>query len=151
MKPGQRAAVSNKKSPPTTPAKPEPAVPRHMPDAKECALLLLRLIQAKEEDSGKLLSRFRVAEISLRRMWGRHRITPDFVDDVNEWLQRAGRVLFYAGNSYGVILVSAVESWSRLASKWIAPEVEQALAGTCDFTALEGLLNVREDVGEDDS
>src|SRR5512136_1173424 len=102
MKPGQRTTVSNKRASSTATAQPERVVPRHMPDAKECALLLLRLIQAKEEDSGKPLSRFRVAEISLKRIWGRHRITPDFVDDVNGWLQRAGRVLFYAGNSYGV-------------------------------------------------
>jgi hypothetical protein len=151
MKPGQPATVRDKKSRPTTPAKHEPAVPRHTPTARECALLLLRLIQAKEEDSGKALSRFRVAEISLKRIWGRHRITPDFVDDVNGWLLYAGRVVFYAGGSYGVILVSAVESWSRLASKRIAPEIEQALAGTCDFTTLEGLLVVKEEVGEDDS
>ncbi len=123
----------------------------YMPDARECALLLLRLIQAKEEDSGKPLSRFRVAEVSLRRAWGRHRITPEFVDDVNEWLLRAGRVLFYAGNSYGVISSRAVESWSRLSSKWIEREAEQALAGVCDFAAFEGLLKVREGVGEDDS
>jgi hypothetical protein len=122
-----------------------------MPDARECALLLLRLIQAKESDSGKPLSRFRIAEISLRRMWGRHRITPEFIGDVNEWLLRAGRVLFFAGSSYGVILVSAVESWSRLTSKWIAPETEKALAGACDFSALEELLNASSGAAEDDA
>jgi hypothetical protein len=36
-----------------------------MPDAKECALLLLLLIQARENESGKPLSRSMVGEISL--------------------------------------------------------------------------------------
>jgi hypothetical protein len=123
-----------------------PAKPRYMPDARECALLLLRLIQAKETESGKALSRFRVAEITLRRIWGRHRITPDFIGDVNEWLLRAGRTLFFAGNSYGVILTSAVESWARLSSKWIAPEVDDVMAGFYDFAGLEQLLGA-DDVG----
>jgi len=113
---------------------------RHMLDSKECALLLLRLIQNKEEESARPLSRFRVAEITLKRMWGRHRFTPAFIMDVNEWLLRAGRTLFYAGGSYGVILVSAVESWSRLTSKRIAPEIEKALGGTYEFLVLEELL-----------
>jgi hypothetical protein len=123
---------------------------RHMLDAKECALLLLRLIDAKETESGRTLSRFRVAEISLRRIWGRQRITPEFVGDVNEWLARAGRTLFFAGNSYAVILTSAVDSWSRLSSKWIAREIEEALAGAYDFAALEHLLTTKEEGVDED-
>ena len=127
------------------------AVPaRYMPDARECALLLLRLLQSKEAESGRALSRFRVAEISLRRIWGRHRITPEFVDDVNEWLLRAGRTLFFAGNSYGVITTNAVENWSRLSSKRIAQEIEQALAGAYDFAALEQLLTTKEEGVDED-
>ena len=127
------------------------AVPaRYMPDAKECALLLLRLIKSKETESGKALSRFRVAEITLRRIWGRQRITPEFVGDVNEWLARAGRTLFFAGNSYAVILTSAVDSWSRLSSKRIAREIEQALAGAYDFAALEQLLTTKEESVDED-
>jgi hypothetical protein len=144
------APAPTKKSPVANNGGSRPAAPRYMPDAKECALLLLRLIQAKEEDSGRPLSRFRVAEISLTRMWGRHRITPEFIEDVNEWLLRAGRVLFYAGSSYGVILVSAVESWSRLSSKRIALETDRALAGDYDFSALEELLNAGSGDTEDE-
>jgi hypothetical protein len=144
-------STASRKSSVTSGEKPRSATPSHMPDAKECALLLLRLIQAKESDSGKPLSRFRIAEISLRRMWGRHRITPEFIGDVNEWLLRAGRVLFFAGSSYGVILVSAVESWSRLASKWVSEETEAALSGTYDFSTLEELLNASSGASEDDA
>src|SRR5271154_600529 len=66
-----------------------------MPAARECALLLLLLIKRREDEIGKTVSRFRVAELTLRRIWGRRRITPEFVEDVNDWLARAGRVLFF--------------------------------------------------------
>jgi hypothetical protein len=123
---------------------------KYMLDAKGSALLLLRLIESKETESGRTLSRFRVAEISLRRIWGRQRITPEFVGDVNEWLARAGRTLFFAGNSYAVILTSAVDSWSRLSSKRIAREIEEALAGAYDFAALEQLLTTKEEGVDED-
>jgi len=121
-----------------------------MLDAKESALLLLRLIESKETESGRALSRFRVAEISLRRIWGRQRITPEYVGDVNEWLARAGRTLFFAGNSYGVIMTSAVESWSRLSSKRIAQEIKEVLAGAYDFATLEQLLITKDEGFEED-
>jgi hypothetical protein len=141
--------VAMKNLKPAAEVKPRPVAARYMPNPKECALLLLRLIQTKEEESGRPLSRFRVAEITLKRMWGRHRLTPEFITDVNEWLLRAGRTLFYAGGSYGVILVSAVESWSRLTSKRIAPEIEKALGGTYEFLALEELLSEATDDSEE--
>jgi hypothetical protein len=112
-----------------------------MPNAKECALLLLLLIKEKEREIGKPLSRFRVAELTLRRIWGRRRITPELVEDVNEWLDRADRVLFFAGNSYGVIRTSAVESWVRISSKRIQAQTEAVLAGAFDFSPLERLLS----------
>jgi hypothetical protein len=112
-----------------------------MPSPRECALLLLLLIKGKEDETGKPLSRFRVAELTLRRIWGRRRITPELVEDVNEWLDRADRVLFFAGSSYGVILTSAVESWSRISSKRIQAEIDAVLAGTFDFSALERLVS----------
>jgi hypothetical protein len=142
--------ISTQKSAPESGESRGQAVPRYMPNARECALLLLHLIQAKESESGKPLSRFRVSEISLRRLWGRRRITPEFVDDVNEWVFRAGRVLFFAGNSYGVILTSAVESWIRLSSKRIASDTEKALSGEYNFSVLEVLLGAPGSLPEDD-
>jgi hypothetical protein len=112
-----------------------------MPNAKECALLLLLLIKDKEDEIGRPLSRFRVAELTLRRIWGRRRITPELVEDVNEWLDRADRVLFLAGDSYGVIRTSAVESWVRISSKRIQAQTEAVLAGAFDFSPLERLLS----------
>ena len=138
-------------SPATDTAGSRAAPARYMPNAQECALLLLRLIQAKESETGRALSRFRVAEISLRRIWGRQRVTPEFVGDVNEWLLRAGRTLFFAGNSYGVIMTSAVESWSRLSSKRIAQEIKEVLTGAYDFATLEQLLITKDEGFEEDS
>lgn len=112
-----------------------------MPNARECALLLLLLIKTKEDEIRKTVSRFRVAELTLRRIWGRRRITPEFVEDVNDWLARADRVLFLAGNSYGVVLTSAVESWSRISSKRIQVEIDAVLAGNFNFSDLEKLLS----------
>ena len=43
----------------------------HIPDARQCALLLLLLIERGEGEMGKAISRFRVSELTLCRMWGR--------------------------------------------------------------------------------
>jgi hypothetical protein len=113
---------------------------RYMAEPKECALLLLRLLQAKEREIGRPLSRFCVSSLSLERMWGRRRITPELAEAVGEWLFRAGRVFFFTGDSYGVILTSAVDGWARLSSKRLEAEINEVLAGQYDFTTLEHLL-----------
>src|SRR5688500_6880298 len=58
----------------------------YKPTVRECALLLLRLMAVKEEERGREVTRLRVAEISLRRLWGRRRISPEFAEEVAEWL-----------------------------------------------------------------
>jgi len=113
---------------------------RHRANSKECALMLLHLIDAKQKEMDRPLSRFCVSSLSLERMWGRSRITPKLTERVAQWLLRAGRIFFFAGDSYGVILISAVEGWARLSSKRISAEIEDALAGDFDFSALEHLL-----------
>src|SRR3954469_9473007 len=75
----------------------------HKPTARECALLLLRLMQVKEQERGREVTRLRVAEISLRRLWGRRRISPEFAEEVAEWLSSAGVTLFFAGSIYAVV------------------------------------------------
>jgi hypothetical protein len=52
--------------------------------------------------------------------------------------------------SRGPILTSAVDSWSRLSSKRIAPEIQQALSGAYDFAALEQLLTTKEEGVDED-
>src|SRR5215210_7080019 len=61
----------------------------YKPTPRECALLILHLIHAKEQERGKDFLRLRIAEISLKRLWGRRRISPEFVEEVAEWLSAA--------------------------------------------------------------
>jgi hypothetical protein len=49
-----------------------------------------------EQGGRKEILRLRIAEISLKRLWGRRRISPEFVEDVAEWLSGAGVTLFFA-------------------------------------------------------
>src|SRR4051795_4061700 len=75
----------------------------YKPTPRECALLVLHLIHAKEQDRGKQFLRLRIAEMSLKRLGGRRRISPEFVEDVAEWLSGAGITLFIAGSTYAVV------------------------------------------------
>jgi hypothetical protein len=119
---------------------------RYMPDARESALLLLRIIQAKEQEAGRSLSRFRVSEITLENVTGRRRVKSEFLEEMNQWLFRAGRALFFSGGSFGLVLTSAVDSWSRLSSRRIRSELDEVEMGTYDFSKLEPLLsNTRDD------
>jgi len=65
--------------------------------AQECAIVLLRLIELRTK------TRFDDARATLRtharRLWGRHRLDRDFVDEVQEWLFRGGWTLFFAGTN----------------------------------------------------
>src|SRR5215211_1550676 len=90
----------------------------YKPTARECALLLLRLIEVKEKERQREVSRLRIAEISLKRLWGRRRISPEFAEEVAEWLSGADFTLFFAGTTYAVVKTSVVESWPRTTSKW---------------------------------
>src|SRR3954451_9832775 len=84
----------------------------YKPTPRECALLVLHLIHAKEQDRGKQLLRLRIAEISLKRLWGRRRISPEFVEEVAEWLSGAGATLFFADSHPA--LSSEYPNWPTL-------------------------------------
>ncbi|OSI74981.1 hypothetical protein BSZ21_05340 [Bradyrhizobium canariense] len=83
--------------------------------AQECAIVLLRLIELRNEDAAST-TRVRISELTLRRLWGRHRLDRDLLDEVQEWLFRGGWTLFFAGTTYAAIKTSAVLNWSRLSS-----------------------------------
>src|SRR4051812_34481595 len=44
---------------------------------------------------------------------GRHRISPEFVEEVAEWLSGAD-ITFFAGTTYAVVRTSVVENWPRI-------------------------------------
>jgi hypothetical protein len=123
----------------------------YKPTPRECALLVLHLIHAKEQERGKEFLRLRIAEISLKRLWGRRRISPEFVEEVAEWLSGAGVTLFFADSTYAVVKTSVVESWPRVTSKRITSDLRAVAQGTFNFSDLEHLMTVPgPDVGEDE-
>jgi hypothetical protein len=104
----------------------------YQPDAQECAILLLLLIRPRGLRR-KEHSRFRLAEITLKRLWGRHRLQDDFVREVTEWLFRAGWALFHAGTTFGLVKTESVEGWPRVTSKELGAELEKVARGQFDF------------------
>lgn len=91
-------------------------------NAQECAILLLRLIELRNQDPAST-TRVRLSELTLRRLWGRHRLDQDFVEEVQEWLFRGGWTLFFAGTTYAAIKTSAVLNWSRLSSNRLLGDI----------------------------
>ena len=119
------------------------------PTAFQSALLLLRLHELRDEEKKNKtktkdteekkvqgMTRFRVSELTLKRISGRPRLHPEFVIEMQDWLLRAGWALFFAGRSFGMIKLEAVETWTRLGSKRIADELDAVAKDGFDFTPL---------------
>jgi hypothetical protein len=122
--------------------------------AQECAIVLLRLIELRNQDPAST-TRVRLSELTLRRLWGRHRLDRDFVDEVQEWLFRGGWTLFFAGTTYAAIRTSAVLNWSRLSSKRLlddlgTEDVRHVQNGGFDFMKHARLLASDSDIYDGD-
>src|SRR6185437_13941397 len=83
----------------------------YQPTARECAMILLQLIEAKHTETKKDVTRARLSEATLRKLWCRSRLTIGFVDEVQEWLFLAGWILFFAGSTYAMINTRVVDAW----------------------------------------
>jgi hypothetical protein len=88
------------------------------PDAHEAALLVLHLLDRAGSDR-RPVSRARLTEITIRRLWSRTRVPEAFLLDVQEILLNAGWVFFWAGSSFAIIKREAVDGWPRISSKRI--------------------------------
>jgi hypothetical protein len=126
----------------------------HQPSARECALLILHLLQARQDEVGKEVSRVRISQTTLRILCGRNQIGSDFLLDVQEFLLAAGWCLFCVGPThFGIIKRKAVEGWARISSGRISGELNDVARGEYDFELLEPLLMPSEaretDGGED--
>lgn len=117
----------------------------HKPDALEGALLVLALVDSKEREVGKGITRFRVSESTLSHLFARKRIPLGYLHEVEEWLLTADWALFFAGSTYAMIRVTAVEGWNRLASKRLKSELDEVARGEFDFTKLHDLLVAAEE------
>jgi hypothetical protein len=131
-----------------------PMNPKHIdepfrPTAFESALLLLNLHKSRDDEKKNKtktketeqkteqgMTRFRVSELTLKRISGRPRLHPEFLIEMQDWLLRAGWAFFFAGRSFGMIKLDAVETWTRLGSKRIADELDQVVKGDFEFGPL---------------
>ena len=123
----------------------------YQPTPRECAMLLLQLIEAKHAETGKDVTRTRLSEATLRKLWCRSRLTAEFVHGVQEWLFMAGWVLFFAGSTYAMINVRVVDGWMRISAKRLAKEIAEVQRGKDIFAKFEHLLLRKEEGADDDS
>lgn len=121
---------------------------RYKPTARECTLLFLRLIEARETAKGsntvtgrprKPLARVRLAEITLKRLWNRERLSEQFLAEVEEWFLTEGWALVYAGDTFAAVRTDAVKNWPRVSSKRLEIEIKAVNSGAFDFSLLERL------------
>jgi hypothetical protein len=117
-----------------------PAARFYRPDGRESALLLLRLIEARDAEREKPTTRVRLAEITLKRLWNRQRLSEQFLSEVSDWLLSAGWAFVFAGTTYAAVQTSAVENWPAISSKRIRAEIEAVHGGKFDFNTLEHLF-----------
>ena len=115
----------------------------HQPSARECALLILRLMQVREKEllKGREVSRARISQFTLRTLCGRSQIPNDLLLEIQEFLLAAGWCLFCAGPTYfALVRKTAVEGWARISSGRIEDELAAVSLGKYDFEPLEPLL-----------
>jgi hypothetical protein len=119
----------------------------YQPTPRECALLVLALIQAKVKDSGRPVTRARFTEATLRKLWVRSRVTDELLCAVQEILLHGGWALFWAEASFAVIKLDVVEGWGRISWKRLdADDLKKVKRGKYrKFGELERLL-----LGDDD-
>jgi hypothetical protein len=125
----------------------------HQPSARECALLILRLMQVREKElEGREVSRARISQSTLRTLCSRSQITNDLLLEVQEFLLAAGWCLFCAGPThFAIIRRKAVEGWARISSGRIKDDLTKVQQGQFDFAPLEPRLTPQEsDTGDKD-
>ena len=119
------------------------------PNAREAALLVLHLLGAGGADRRRV-SRARLTEVTIRRLWGRSRVPEAFLLEVQEFLLIAGWALFWAGSSYAIVRVSAVEGWPRISSKRIEEDLYRVSRGRFDFGEIEESILSNDDTADEE-
>jgi hypothetical protein len=120
--------------------------PRHLPTERQCALLIVCLIRAREEefaDKGikRKVSRARLSQNTIRKLCGRSQISNDFLLEMQEYLLAAGWALFCVGAThYAIIRVESVHGWSRISSRRIADKLKLVQRGEFRWEEYEYLL-----------
>jgi hypothetical protein len=119
------------------------------PDERQCAMLIVHLLATRQQEVGgkREVTRARLSEITLQRLFRRQRISVEFLAEVQEWLFRVGWILFFAGTTYAVVKMNVVDGWGRISSKRIK-DLEKVGRGEFDYDSLEHLLLAAEPSGE---
>jgi hypothetical protein len=119
------------------------------PNAREAALLVLYLLDAGAVDR-RPISRARLSDITIRRLWGRTRVPEGFLLEVQEFLLGAGWALFWAGSGYAIIRVSAIEGWPLISSKRIEDDLQRISRGRFEFEEIEHLFLSVDDIADEE-
>jgi hypothetical protein len=120
---------------------------------QEAAILLLRLIELRGD--GAPTTRVRISELTLRRLWGRSRLSEDFIKEVQEWVTRGGWTLFQSRSTYAAIKTSSVMNWPRVSSSRLAKDLNvESLSnvhnGAFDFGQHARLISDDASVADDE-
>lgn len=120
------------------------------PDGRQCAMLIVHLLATRQQEVGgnREVTRARLSEITLQRLFKRQRISAEFLAEVQEWLFRVGWILFFAGTTYAVVKMKVIDGWGRISSKRIKADLEKVGTGEFDYDSLEHLLLAVEPSGE---
>lgn len=130
--------------------------PPLLPTEWQCALLILMLIEAREDEFKKQgaerkVSRARLSQNTIRKLCGRSQIPNDFLLEVQEYLLTAGWALFCIGPThYAIIKLDSVQGWSRISSKRIAEELELVPRRKFPWKEYEHLVVPRQTESSDD-
>jgi hypothetical protein len=88
--------------------------------------LNLRLLQAREGEVGREVSRARISQTTLRILCSRSQNGNDLLLEVQEFLLTAGYWLFCVGPThFAIIKRNAVEGWARISSCRIGKELTE--------------------------
>ncbi len=117
----------------------------YQPTARQCALLIVRVMQAREQETNREVSRARISQNTIRRLCNRAQIASDFLLEIQEILLAAGWCLFLVSPShFAIIKAKSVEGWGRISSKRIGEELKSVPIGRYNFDNLEPLLLMAE-------
>ena len=118
----------------------------YRPTEWQCALLILLMIHAREEElkekePHREVSRARISQNTIRRLFGRSQFSNDFLLEVQENLLTAGWALFCIGPSYyAVVKLDSAHGWNRISSKRIADKLASVALGEFRWEEQQGLL-----------
>jgi hypothetical protein len=130
--------------------------PPLLPSEWQCALLILRLIQAREDEFKergleRKISRARLSQNTIRKLCCRSQIPPDFLLEIQEYLLTAGWALFSVGPThYAIIKLESILGWSRISSKRIAEELALVPRREFPWKKYEDLLAAEQTEDTDD-